>query len=221
MATVTIIKKDIHYYDKNNNRIHSIKEFRNNKLRPVYKSKNNVVQYDLINYSNRMFNFNTKQVLNEKMIENNIQDVFNKFFKKRKKLVNKIAVLFTVVLIIVCKQKMCFAFSANAEDTKYLINFTGNSVACAADNSKAVAACGFNESIRFVHYIINIMRGLIASLCGLNVASSALNIALEERCNVQLESKKVFQKIMWALFLAFAGTGIAELIAKKILLGEI
>lgn len=74
------------------------------------------------------------------------------------------------------------------------------------------------EVNRFINIVIMMIRLVVVAICGLIAANAGAKVAAEEDTEGPKEAKKAFQKIIWALFLTFAGTAIATLIAKKVLM---
>ena len=103
------------------------------------------------------------------------------------------------------------------------IILTTNSVAYAADKDVEafVGSAEFQSVQEFIRYIIVAIRSLVTAICGMIAANSGLKLVTEDNLDGAREAKKSFQKILWALFLVFAGTALASLLAKRLLIGAI
>lgn len=100
---------------------------------------------------------------------------------------------------------------------------TTNSIAYAVDKDVEafIASEEFHSVQEFIRYIIVAIRSLVTAICGMIAANSGLKLVTEDNLDGAREAKKSFQKIIWALFLVFAGTALASLLAKKLLIGAI
>jgi hypothetical protein len=75
----------------------------------------------------------------------------------------------------------------------------------------------FGEVNKFISIVIFTIRLVVVSICGLIAANAGIKVATEENADGSKEGKKAFEKIVWALFLVFAGTAIASILAKRVL----
>jgi len=82
-----------------------------------------------------------------------------------------------------------------------------------------VAIAELDMVSNFIHFIINIIRGICISVTALLSANTGLKMLLEDRGDVMMEAKKLSQKILWSLFLTFGGTTLAEFISRRIMNG--
>lgn len=69
----------------------------------------------------------------------------------------------------------------------------------------------------FLSFVINIIRLLVVAICALIAANTGLKVATDENVEGQKEAKKAAGKILWALFLVFVGTEIANIIGHKLI----
>lgn len=94
----------------------------------------------------------------------------------------------------------------------------GTAFAAVVDES--IAASAEIEQVRtFIGFIINIIRVIAGVICSLIAANAGLKILTDENTDGVREAKKTANKILWALFLIFVGTSIANLITRKLLMG--
>jgi hypothetical protein len=81
----------------------------------------------------------------------------------------------------------------------------------------AFAPADLQPVTRFINVVISMIRTLTVSVCGLIAARSGLVLLTEDNSDGPREAKKSFQKILWALFMVFAATAIASLLARRLL----
>lgn len=80
-----------------------------------------------------------------------------------------------------------------------------------------VVASELEEVKTFISFIINLIRVIASVICSLIAANAGLKILTEENADGIREAKKAANKILWALFLIFVGTSIANLITGRLL----
>lgn len=246
MAEVIMLNSVLRRYE-GLDQIVEIKEYRSNKLRPAFKSINGEVIYDFRKNSinNNKDSLNQTKGLAKPQIQELVKEIEVKEFqgtingilskvsafaknKKVRKIILKLVVLALVLALTLHGSAIAGtvtgALGSVIENvtTHPIINLPEKAVACFAGETTITAAVvETKDTYDFVEYIIKLMRGLIGIACGLIIANTALKIVTDENADGHREAKKSFQKIFWALFLAFAGVGIAKMIAKKVLLGGI
>ncbi len=167
---------------------------------------------------NTKFKYEIDNILNNRLsgknVINDIKKIFNEtekkdinyFLKKVYLLLSNRNLKKITIIMIMCSIVLC-----------------SNTVAYAAESGQDIQvfmqADEFNQVQMFIRYLIMTIRGLVVSVCGLIAANSGLKLVTDDNLDGAREAKKSFQKIIWALFLAFAGTGIASLLARKLLFG--
>lgn len=93
------------------------------------------------------------------------------------------------------------------------------SVSAAVLEESITASAEYYQVKAFIDYIILIIRVLAGVICSLIIANAGLKTLTDENTDGVKEAKKVANKVLWALFLIFAGTSVAGLITKQLLLG--
>lgn len=75
----------------------------------------------------------------------------------------------------------------------------------------------FTTVNRFIDMVISVIRTLSVGICALITANAGLSLLTDETTDGKSHVKKVVNKILWALFLIFAGTALASFFAKKLM----
>lgn len=229
MAEIKTLKQEMIYYDKNGRKIKILKKDHNGYQRTFFKSIDGRVVLDLNAKTvvSVLTSNNTREIVQEAQSERVFKKYFNKILKcskdpKVKKIIHLLNILAVVLLINMSIKNILLNETTNRFIKHLIVNYSGETVACfnGTESMPAASVKPYNDTITFIHFIINIMRGLVAAACALIMANTGLKIVTEENCDGQRETKKSLQKIFWALFLVFVGTGIAEFIGKRILSGQ-
>lgn len=145
--------------------------------------------------------------------DNKLMSTAKKLYKN--KTLRKAVIAFSSLVLIYATYKMMpvywFAGKAVTASTSLLEG--------APTTSEITTWREIKEVKSFLDLIINIIRVLAVSICGLIAANTGLKVAIDENIDGQKEAKKAAGKILWALFLVFVGTSIAGIIGTKLLGG--
>lgn len=145
--------------------------------------------------------------------DNKLMSTAKKLYKN--KTLRKAVIVFSSLVLIYATYKMMpvywFAGKAVTASTSLLEGVP--------TTSEITTWQEFGEVKSFLDLIINIIRVLAVSICGLIAANTGLKVAIDENIDGQKEAKKAAGKILWALFLVFVGTSIAGIIGTKLLGG--
>lgn len=145
--------------------------------------------------------------------DNKLMSTAKKLYKN--KTLRKAVIAFSSLVLIYATYKMMpvywFAGKAVTASTTLLEG--------APTTSEITTWREIKEVKSFLDLIINIIRVLAVSICGLIAANTGLKVAIDENIDGQKEAKKAAGKILWALFLVFVGTSIAGIIGTKLLGG--
>ena len=152
--------------------------------------------------------------------DNKLMSTAKKLYKNKK--LRKIIIVFCSLVLIysIYKSMPAYWFAGKAATVNTTLAVAGTTMLEGAPSPAEITTWKEIEEVQvFLDLIINIIRVLAVSICGLIAANTGLKIAMDENIDGQKEAKKAAGKILWALFLVFVGTTIAGLIGTKLLGG--
>lgn len=212
-SNVVFVKQDVTYSNGLFKNIHVIKingkvVFREIDGEIIIDRRNSVIDETAVELEANSIPFN------EIKKDNKLMEIAKKLYKN--KTLRKAVVVFGTLVLIYATYKMMpvYWFAGKA------ITASGCLIEETLPSAVEISTwTEIKEVQNFLNLIINIIRVLAVSICGLIAANTGLKVATDENVDGQREAKKAAGKILWALFLVFVGTSIAGIIGKRILGG--
>lgn len=216
-SNVVFMKQEYTYSNKVFNKIHVIKingevVYREVDGEVIIDRRNPAIDETAIELDSLQFDEIKK--------DNKLMSTAKKLYKNRK--LRKIIIVFCSLVLIysIYKSMPVYWFAGKAVTVNTTLAVAGTTMLEGAPSPAEITTWKEIEEVQvFLDLIINIIRVLAVSICGLIAANTGLKIAMDENIDGQKEAKKAAGKILWALFLVFVGTSIAGLIGTKLLGG--
>lgn len=199
---VVFIKQENTYFTKTGKKVHVIKI---NGM-TVYRTLDGEVIKDIRNSVKDETAITMDNVcLEEIKKDNKLMDFAKKIYKNKK--IRKIIITIGTLIIM---------YAIYSSSPGIAITAMASTIETAGEIS---AWKEIQEVNNFLNFVINLIRVLVVSACGLIAANTGIKISTDENVEGQKEAKKAANKILWALFLVFVGTSIAKVIGERLIRG--